>query len=262
MSFDPLRLLRSLGRSAARTAPAAEPPAETVNPAAAEVALELSIDGAPAAPARLFDLDIRGARVLVPFHLAPGTATEQDAVLDLSHEAEGWSVRAHAVVRRLERWDDRTVIVEVEFDRVGDLYAQLDDALGRYFDRRLSGRVTPGPGERVGVRLALGRHRVRGGASDLSTTGLCVRSPLAQAATLRHGDRVRVRVGLPGVEAEVEAPGFVRHARRAGEDVLVGIEFDLSRSAEPVRGRTEYLRYIGHRWALEAVARSVSRQSA
>ncbi|MGB0333433.1 MAG: PilZ domain-containing protein [Planctomycetota bacterium] len=212
-----------------------------------EVAILASINGGAPESVELFDMNIRGARILVPFQFAPTELSDTPVALDIEHRSGSWSVRAHAQLTQLNHWSDDQVMLELEFIRLGELYAQLDNALGRYFNRRGSDRVVPADDDRVGVRLAYGPHRVRGLASDLSSMGICTRAPLVQAAVLHIGERIKAYISLPGTTEEIEVPGVVKHGYREGEDVHLGVEFDLSAPCPMTERRTEYLKYIERR---------------
>ncbi|MDC3307234.1 PilZ domain-containing protein [bacterium] len=243
--FRFLRLNRDADPDSALTSPDSE--AEQQNPVARELVLRATIDGAPVDGLELFDMNIRGARVLVPFQFAPTEIADQAVALDVEHETGNWTIRVHARMIQLNHWGDDRVMLELEFTRVGELYAQLDNALGRYFNRRDSDRVAPAEHERVGVRIAYGPHRVRGLASDLSSTGLCARAPLVQAAVFQLGEHVKAFISLPGRDEEIEVAGVVKHGYRKSEDVFLGIEFDLSAPCAMTSRRTEYLKYIEQR---------------
>ena len=249
MRFDLLRLFRTKGKP---SRDAIEADFGSPDRAARELTLKASFGGAPAQPVELFDMNIHGARVIAPFHFAPSEADGQPVRLDIRHESRQWAVQAHSRVTQLNRWSDDKVMLELEFTQLGALYAQLDNALGRYFNRRGEDRVAPAEGERIGVRLARGPHRVRGLASDLSSTGLCTRAPLVQAAVFRLGEHVQASIDLPGSAEEIEVSGTVRHGYRDGEDVHLGIEFDRGATHGMARRRTEYLKYIERRREAEA----------
>jgi len=217
------------------------------NPIAQELVILASIDGGPVEQVELFDMNIHGARILVPFQFAPGGLSDAPVAMDIEHKSGAWRVRVHAQMTQLNHWSDHEVMLELDFIRLGELYAQLDNALGRYFNRRGSDRVTPDEDARVGVRLAYGPHRVRGLASDLSSGGVCTRAPLVQAAVFHMGERIKAYISLPGSAEEIEVPGVVKHRYRHGEDVHLGVEFDLTVPSPMTERRTEYLKYIERR---------------
>lgn len=232
----------------------------TAIPEADELQVHLCVEDQPPVLVELFDMNIQGAQIVLPFHLAPLGGEGQGVVLDVHHPQDGWRVRATAQVRKLNKWDEELVLMELQFTRLGELYAQLDDALGRYFNRRSSKRVKPDVDTKVGVRVAYGPHRVRGEAHDLSRTGIGVVAPLVQAAIFRAGERVRVFIDLPGHKEEFEVLGVVKHGYRNGEEVLLGIEFDLLSDTPMRERRGEYLDYVEQRReAIEAWQRQLSR---
>jgi hypothetical protein len=232
----------------------------TALPEAEELQVNLCVDGASPTLVELIDMNIQGAQVVLPFHLAPLGGEGTAVVLDVFHPADGWRVRATAQVRKMTKCDEQKVVVELQFTRLGELYAQLDDALGRYFNRRSARRVKPDVDTRVGVRLAYGPHRVRGEAHDLSRSGIGVVAPLVQASIFRSGERVRIFIDLPGHKEEFEALGVIKHGYRNGEEVLLGIEFDLLSDTPMRERRGEYLEYVEQRReVIEAWQRQLSR---
>jgi hypothetical protein len=254
----------SLFKRSRRPEAASEAPGgELLSPAipyAEELHVHLCVEEEAPVLVELHDMNIQGAKVVIPFHLAPVGGEGQAVVLDVHHPRDDWRVRANAQVKQLGKRDEQSVLMELQFTRLGELYAQLDDALGRYFNRRTSRRVKPDLDTKVGVRVAYGPHRVRGEAHDLSRTGIGVVAPLVQAAIFRAGERVRVYIDLPGHKEEFEVLGVVKHGYRNGEEVLLGIEFDLL-SDTPMRDRRgEYLDYVEERReAIEAWQRQLSR---
>lgn len=229
-------------------------------PEAEELQVHLCIGEDAPVQVELADMNIQGAKIVLPFHLAPLGGEGQVVVLDVHHPEDGWRVQATAQVGKLHKCDDQQVLMELQFTRLGELYAQLDDALGRYFNRRSSKRVKPDVDTRIAVRVAYGPHRVRGVALDLSRTGIGVAAPLVQAAIFRSGERVRVFIELPGHKEEFEVLGVIKHGYRNGEEVLLGIEFDLLSDTPMRERRGEYLDYVEkRREAIEAWQRQLSR---
>ncbi|MEM6674896.1 MAG: PilZ domain-containing protein [Planctomycetota bacterium] len=240
-----------------------EPPPERLHdsiPEAEELQVNLCVEGEPPILVELIDMNIQGAQVVVPFHQAPLGSEGAAVILDVSHPDDGWRVRATAQVQKITKCDEQFVSMEVQFTRLGELYAQLDDALGRYFNRRSARRVKPDIDTKVSVRLAYGPHRVRGEAHDLSRSGIGVVAPLVQASIFRSGERVRIFIDLPGNKEEFEALGVIKHGYRNGEEVLLGIEYDLLSDTPMRERRGEYLEYVEERReAIEAWQRSLSR---
>lgn len=222
-------------------------PQHAALPEAEELQVQLTLEGHQPFRVDLYDMNIQGAEIVLPFHLAP-LGGEGDVVeLLVHHPRDGWSVRAIGRIRKMDQWDDAMVLVEIQFSQLGDLYAQLDDALGRYFNRRSAMRVKPEIDSVVRVKLAFGPHRLRGEAQDISRTGLGVSLPLVQAAVFRSGERVTVYVDIPGCKTTFEGPGIVKHGYRSGPDVILGVEFDLLADSPMKKRRAEFLRYVEER---------------
>lgn len=214
-------------------------------PDAADLSVHLALgDDGPPVAAELVDMNIQGAGLRMPFHVAPSQASDQLVTLYVSHARDGWRVTSPARVTRVVKSGEQHVHVGLQFVNLGDLYAQLDDALGRYFNRRSTLRVQPVEGEEVKVRIAYQHHRMRGNAYDVSRTGVGVRLTLVQAAIFRTGEVVELRLDVPGIRAPLEAPAHVRHGYRVGEDVVLGLEFDLSKACSLASQRKAFHAYI------------------
>ncbi len=244
---------RSKRPDAAPEAQDASRPQHAALPEAEELEVQLTLEGHQPFRVDLYDMNIQGAEIVLPFHLAPLGGEGDIVELDVYHPRDGWRVRAIGRIRKMDQWSDAMVLVEIQFSQLGDLYAQLDDALGRYFNRRSSMRVKPEIDSVVRVKLAYGPHRLRGEAQDISRTGLGVTLPLVQAAVFRSGERVTVFLDVPGCKTPFEGPGVVKHGYRSGADVVLGVEFDLLADSPMKKRRAEFLRYVeDRREAIEA----------
>jgi len=234
-------------------------------PDAQDLSVYLSLgDEGPTVLVELLDMNIQGAALAVPFHLAPTADDERFVELTVSHAQDGWRVLTPARVTRVSKLDEQRVHVGLQFMNLGDLYAQLDDALGRYFNRRASMRVLPAEGTQVGVRIVYQHHRLRGLAHDVSRTGVGVRMTLVQAAIFKTGEEVRMHVELPGAKSALEGVARVRHGYRLGEDVVLGMEFDFEQGGSLGAQRKQLYAYVEQREReiLELQRRLIRRGSA
>lgn len=221
------------------------PLSETL-PAVNDLRVHLERDDVDPFPVKLHDLSIRGAQVIAGFELAP-LEEGSTATLDIHHPIDGWRVRCTSEVRSVVADGGTEVLLDLQFVRMGELFSQLDDALGRFFNRRTDDRVLPSTEGEVHVKIARERHRLRGIAHDLSPTGVGVRLPLAQAAILRGGAAVHVVVDIPELGEALECPATVRHGYRDGSDVVLGVEYDLEAESPMRERRAEYMEYIDER---------------
>ncbi len=217
-------------------------------PDAQDLTVYLSLgDEGPPVLVELLDMNIQGAGLAVPFHLAPTPDHDRIVELAVSHTQDGWRVTTPARVTRVSKLDEQRVHVGLQFMNLGDLYAQLDDALGRYFNRRASMRVLPAEGAQVGVRISYQHHRLRGFAHDVSRTGVGVRMTLVQAAIFKTGEEIRLQVELPEAKGPLEGAARVRHGYRLKEDVVLGMEFDLTKGGTLEAQRKQLYAYIEQR---------------
>lgn len=217
-------------------------------PDAADLVAHLSLgDDGPPVSVELIDMNIQGAGVALPFHLAPTSANDQYYELVVSHARDGWRVSSYARVTRVQKLDDQRVLVGLQFVNLGDLYAQLDDALGRYFNRRSNLRVQPIDGQAVRLRIEYKHHRLHGDAHDVSRTGVGVRFTLVQASIFKTGEQVGLRLQLPSSSTPLETPATVRHGYRLGQDVVLGLEFGFDPECSLSARRKELYTYLAER---------------
>jgi hypothetical protein len=195
------------------------------------------------------DMSIRGVGLRVPFEHDPELSAGDLVEVQIACDKEGWTISTPAQARQRHQPDERHIQYGFEFVNTGDLYAQLEDALGRYFNRRRSPRVRPADDAQPKVRLHCGTHRTTGTLNDLSVLGMSVIVPHVAAAQLEVGDEVELSFTLPEGRGPLEGSGFVRHRRRMGPNDLVGIEFDLSRASSLSDGGRELATYVDDRLA-------------
>ncbi len=114
----------------------------------------------------------------------------------------------------------------------------LDATLLRIFNRRGAQRMAPHP--RRPVLVALGEEpresAIQGVLRDLSVTGLGLTLPMADALSLREGQRYQCRFDLHEVHAQLNLPVTVRFCRQETvysakriepyNHLVVGVEFD------------------------------------
>jgi hypothetical protein len=214
-------------------------------PDAADLHVTLRTGGEPPFRVHLERMSIQGAIIVLPFHLAPldGSAAE----LEIRHVEDRWTVTTAALAREIHKASSDSVSVELRFTNLGGLYAQLDDALGRYFDRRAAARITPEFPADVRVKLAQGAHRARGSAHDLSLTGVGATVSLVEAFPFKGGELAELTLDIPGCQPELVGPVFVKHVHRAGPRAVLGVEFDLLADSPLRARRSEYVRFVEER---------------
>ena len=227
-------------------------------PDAADLHVTLRAGGEPPFRVRLERMSIQGANIVLPFHLAPldGSVAE----LEIRHIKDHWTVTTAALAREARKASSDSVRVELQFTNLGGLYAQLDDALGRYFNRRAATRITPRFPAEVKVKLAHGAHRARGTAHDLSLTGIGATVSLAEAFPFKGSELAELTLDIPGYQPELVGPVFVKHVHRAGPRAVLGVEFDLLADSPLRARRAEYVRFLKERLSeFERLQRRLSR---
>ncbi len=139
---------------------------------------------------RLDDLCIQGANVRVSREIVPYLHEEQVIAARIEHPREGWSVTSPCMVRSIEETSGFYVKVGLEFINSGDLYSQLDDQLGKYFNRRSKNRVRTGP-DQFSLRVSRKGVRLQASVHDLSELGIGAWVDHIQAIKLTEGDTLK-----------------------------------------------------------------------
>jgi c-di-GMP-binding flagellar brake protein YcgR len=173
----------------------------------------------------LIDLTIRGAAVCVPESIA-GTIQPSD-LLDVAiwSEQEQWRIETPAAVRQARCTDDPAI--GIEFINLGNLYSQMENTLGRYFNRRARVRIQPEFDRPVTAHLSSRGCSLSGTVYDLSTAGMGLIVSHVEAVLLKQDAEARVRISLPGCKKDLSGTGTVRQQLRLGEQNVIGLEFDL-----------------------------------
>ena len=199
--------------------------AGTALPDAADLRVTLRTGVEPPFRVHLHRLSIRGADIVLPFQLASMEGSVDE--LEIRHIKDRWTVTTTALACEARKASSDLVLVALRFTNLGGLYAQLDDALGRYFNRRAAARTTPELPTDIRVKFAHGAHRARGSAHDLSLTGISATVPLAEAFPFEGGEPAKITLDIPGYQPEFVGPVFVEHVHRASPSAVLGVEFDL-----------------------------------
>ncbi|HPF14072.1 MAG: PilZ domain-containing protein [Planctomycetes bacterium] len=194
--------------------------------------LDRSLEG------RLDDLCIQGANVRVSRDAVPYLHIDQVIAARIEHIKEGWSVTSPCMVRSIETTARFYVKVGIEFINSGDLYSQLDDQLGKYFNRRENDRIRVGAGN-LGLRLSRKAMRLQASVHDLSEMGIGAWVDHVQAVKLGVGDTLQFR--LKSREDNSFVQGRVQVARKEshGARDYVGLVF-LGAEAEQENALLEH----------------------
>ncbi len=181
---------------------------------------------------RLDDLCIQGANIRVSREIVPYLHVEQVIAARIEHPREGWSVTSPCMVRSIEDTSGFYVRVGVEFINSGDLYSQLDDQLGQYFNRRTSDRVQTGP-DRFGLRLSRKAMRINATVHDLSELGIGAWVDHVQANRLEKGDTLKFRLDQKQHEQRfVQGRLVVARKNHHGAQDFLGLHFLPSESTQ------------------------------
>ncbi len=174
------------------------------------------------------NLSASGAGAAFPLKPAPYLELGDKVELEFKALVLLRLLRVAAVVRRVdERPNDRHYAFEfVDPDAVMRL---VPYTLLREFNRRSCRRLElEGP-----VELLVGKEgeqTLTASLADLSASGVGLRMSPKQGSSIETGDPVEVRFSLSESPSDFRLAGAVRSQRTAGEDLLIGVEFDDQRT--------------------------------
>lgn len=178
--------------------------------------------------AYLQNLTIRGAGVTTSL-TDDGVLSSEDVLgVTIQSTWDSWSIRTPAMVRGAKAGDEGTVDYSIQFINLGNLYSQMEDALGRYFNRRARQRVRPEMDRPLSAQLSSRGQVMWGTVYDLSTQGMGLVVDHVEAARLTVNADGTVRFQLPGPRKDLEGGVIIRQHRRLREQDMVGLEFDLA----------------------------------
>jgi hypothetical protein len=176
-------------------------------------------------PGCLRDLNIDGSGILVPRVLIPKLKKGDQVLFTVQHHEHGWLVQTPAEVVRCAPQDSHEMLLGLRFVNSGNLYSQLDDAMGQYFNRREKSRVTPSVFETLDVHIAVGATKILGSIYDLSPDGMGIGMPYVQGLELKPGADLKIRFKLPGSRKAMTGKVQVRQRHVLGGVAYLGILF-------------------------------------
>lgn len=221
------------------------------------------VEGEDAAPVELLELSVAGATVRVPFAWDPHLRIDDVGVLRIESAAGTWAIQSAAQVHERRRDGENAFRYGLDFVGEGDLFAQLESAAGRWFNRRRHARARPELDHELTVQLAYKHYRSTGTISDISESGLCVVVDSMSAAPFRDGEPIQVSFELPGVKRPFEGVGVLRGQRRQRGRAYVGIEFDLDARTGLGKRHDKLAEYVEKRLAaMAAFGRALCREEA
>jgi c-di-GMP-binding flagellar brake protein YcgR len=127
------------------------------------------------------------------------------------------------------------------------LYSQMEDALGRYFNRRARQRVRPEMDRPLSAHFSSRGQVMWGTVYDLSTKGMGLVVDHVEAARLTKHAEGTVRFQLPDSKKDLEGSVFIRQHRRLREQDMVGLEFDLEQAGGFADHQAELAEYCAER---------------
>ena len=220
----------------------------------------LSRAGESPVPVALVDLSVSGASVHVRSHLDPNLGIDDIVEITISGTGEEWTLTTSAMVyERAAEVEMGRVKYGLDFVNEGDLFAKLEEAAGRWFNRRRNQRAKPELDCQPRIDISYKHYRSRGLVFDVSVTGLCAKLDPMAASPFRVGDLIQMSFELPGIKRPFDCTGVLRTVRRFRGSAYVGVEFDLEESSQLSRRHYgELVTYVEKRLnAMSAFGRSL-----
>lgn len=107
------------------------------------------------------------------------------------------------------------------------LTPQIDSFYARFFNRRRTQRVGMPLDRKTPVHLIHNGHEVACELLEISTDGMQIRAPRAQAKALDGANHVFVRLPLPGQKDEIHGRAAILRRTQLREMMTLGLSFDL-----------------------------------
>jgi c-di-GMP-binding flagellar brake protein YcgR len=194
----------------------------------------------------LIDLTIGGAGIRVPIEF--GTMRAEDlAQLLIAHPLDGWEVNTPVRLSRTTPDGPDHILFGLQFINEGNLFAQLENAMARYFNRRQNSRVTPELDEQVPISLKWGPHRIHARATDISRDGVGLSVDLVSAMNFEVDIAVQAKIEFPGERNPIEIEATIRRIQRMEDRVFLGLQFEMDPETNSYQGAEVVTAYVKQR---------------
>ncbi|MFT4647436.1 MAG: c-di-GMP-binding flagellar brake protein YcgR [Glaciecola sp.] len=194
-------------------------------PDSESLVVELDLPSGEMAPADLYDLTIDGSAIIVPEDSVAELNDDDVVQFTLAHPIHGWSVCTPAKVVRIAPQGPHQTLIGLRFINTGSLYSQLDNAMGRYFNRRKISRVHPDKGKTIQVQISDGATQFTGKIYDLSTDGVGITLPQKDGCKLHPDMPLSIAFMLPNSDELVQGEVSIRQRRLMRDLSFVGTLF-------------------------------------
>ncbi|MBL4771415.1 MAG: PilZ domain-containing protein [Planctomycetes bacterium] len=203
-------------------------------PELTDLIIEICLPSGDTIPGHLQDLTIEGSGVLIPRVLIPDLKVRDRVLLSMAHPHEEWQVQTPATVRTFVPQDPHEILLGLQFENFGNLYAQLDDSMGLYFNRRSEGRTKPSEQHPIEVQISNGATKSLGKIHDLSAEGMCIALPHVQAFQVKPGTQLKIAFQLPSTRKVLRGCVQVQQLSLRGGFAYLGAtlgrEFDVNQA--------------------------------
>ena len=200
-----------------------------VLPDAEELVVEMDLEDGqtPVIPGDLHDMHVNGGSVTIPIDLAEKLSPGIIVQLTVAHPGHAWTVTTPACVMHTYPEGAGQTRVGFAFMNMGNLYAQLDNAMVRYFNRRRGTRFFTALDKSFQATCIHKSQSITGRVHDLSRTGMAFVVDKPMVSGLTDGSNMSVSFYLPESDQEISGAGRVVSARDLGEHTFFGVDFDV-----------------------------------
>ncbi len=215
-------------------------------PDAEDIVVEVDIEDGmtPPIPGDLHDLHVGGTGVSIPAELDPGILEGDVVRLTIAHPVHGWTVTTPACVEYKLPEGGTQYRFGFEFVNMGNLYAQLDNAIVRYFNRRRGARIFTSLDESFDAKLRVDGHPMQGRVHDISRVGLSIVLDKSRAERCTPGQAIELEFKLPDDGKTIKGQATVSQHRDLGEHAFLGIDFDIEDKRGFAKHQDRLARYV------------------
>lgn len=198
-------------------------------PDAEELVVEMDLDDGhtPVIPGDLHDMHVNGGSVTIPLDLAGELTPGVIVQLTVAHPVHGWTVSTPACVMHTYPEGTGQTRIGFAFMNMGNLYAQLDNAVVRYFNRRRGTRFFTALDQSFDAQCTYAGESISGRIHDLSRVGMSLIVDKQSTGSLAEECDLAIRFSLPDSKEEISGEGRIVSARDLGDHTFYGIDFDV-----------------------------------
>jgi hypothetical protein len=197
-------------------------------PDAQDLVIEIDLEDGqtPVIPGDLHDMHVNGGSVTIPLDLATELTPGVIVQLTVAHPVHNWTVSTPACVMHTYPEGAGQTRIGFAFMNMGDLYAQLDNAMVRYFNRRRGTRFFTALDQSFEAECTFEGATFSGRIHDLSRVGMAFIVDKQTGTPLTENCDVAISFTLPDEDQAISGEGRIVSARDLGDHTFYGVDFD------------------------------------